>query len=211
MRLNAPVTKLESTAAARSRGRRRRRDVSSAAAVISSLPLRTTSDRRPGRCRPTCATPAAACATATSSPSSLVIDGADLFPDNWIYIHEPDVSVGRIQNFRSWSPWMVPNDHEACDRPRVLLLRGRRAVDHGRTRTLVELATRELEQTRAGRPARRSSAATSSACHKAYPVYDAEYAGRVADDPRLARRRSRTSSRSGATACTATTTRITRC
>src|SRR3712207_5478440 len=40
---------------------------------------------------------------------ALVIDGEDPFPDNWIYIHEPGVEVGRIQNFRSWSPWMVPD------------------------------------------------------------------------------------------------------
>ena len=44
---------------------------------------------------------------------ALVIDGEDLFPDNWIYIHEPGVRVGRIQNFRSWSPWMVPDPSKA--------------------------------------------------------------------------------------------------
>jgi protoporphyrinogen oxidase len=31
----------------------------------------------------------------------------DVFPDNWIYVHTPDVRVGRIQNFRNWSPEMV--------------------------------------------------------------------------------------------------------
>src|ERR671933_1266947 len=45
---------------------------------------------------------------------ALVLDGEDLFPDNWIYIHEPSVRVGRIQNFRSWSPWMVPDPSKAC-------------------------------------------------------------------------------------------------
>ncbi len=34
---------------------------------------------------------------------------ADLFPDNWIYIHDPSVQVGRIQNFGNWSPAMVPD------------------------------------------------------------------------------------------------------
>jgi protoporphyrinogen oxidase len=29
------------------------------------------------------------------------------FPDNWIYIHSPEVEVGRIQNFGSWSPYLV--------------------------------------------------------------------------------------------------------
>jgi protoporphyrinogen oxidase len=40
---------------------------------------------------------------------ALIIDQADMFPDNWIYIHEPRVKVGRIQNFKNWSPAMVPD------------------------------------------------------------------------------------------------------
>jgi protoporphyrinogen oxidase len=38
----------------------------------------------------------------------------DMFPDNWIYIHDSKVKVGRIQNFRSWSPEMVPDAGVAC-------------------------------------------------------------------------------------------------
>ena len=33
-------------------------------------------------------------------------DGAPL-KDNWIYIQEPDVKVGRLQIFNNWSPWLV--------------------------------------------------------------------------------------------------------
>ena len=40
---------------------------------------------------------------------ALIVDGADLFPDNWIYIHDARVKVGRIQNFKNWSPDMVPD------------------------------------------------------------------------------------------------------
>jgi protoporphyrinogen oxidase len=39
---------------------------------------------------------------------TLVLDHPDPFPDNWIYIHSPEVRVGRIQNFRAWSAEMVP-------------------------------------------------------------------------------------------------------
>jgi protoporphyrinogen oxidase len=39
---------------------------------------------------------------------ALMVKKPDLFPDNWIYIHDPSVKVGRVQNFRSWSPEMVP-------------------------------------------------------------------------------------------------------
>ncbi len=39
---------------------------------------------------------------------AVMVKKPDLFPDNWIYIHDPSVQVGRVQNFRSWSPEMVP-------------------------------------------------------------------------------------------------------
>jgi protoporphyrinogen oxidase len=39
---------------------------------------------------------------------ALMVKKPDLFADNWIYIHDPAVKVGRVQNFRSWSPEMVP-------------------------------------------------------------------------------------------------------
>ncbi len=39
---------------------------------------------------------------------ALMVQKPNLFPDNWIYIHDPAVQVGRVQNFRSWSPEMVP-------------------------------------------------------------------------------------------------------
>jgi protoporphyrinogen oxidase len=39
----------------------------------------------------------------------LIVNRPDLFPDNWIYVHSSEVTVGRIQNFKSWSPDMVPD------------------------------------------------------------------------------------------------------
>ena len=39
----------------------------------------------------------------------LIVDRAETFPDNWIYIHEPEVKLGRVQNFKNWSPDMVPD------------------------------------------------------------------------------------------------------
>jgi protoporphyrinogen oxidase len=40
---------------------------------------------------------------------ALMIDKPDVFADNWIYIHDPSVKVGRVQNFGSWSPEMAPD------------------------------------------------------------------------------------------------------
>jgi protoporphyrinogen oxidase len=45
---------------------------------------------------------------------ALVIGNPEVFPDNWIYIHAPEVRMGRIQNFKSWSPEMVPDPNCAC-------------------------------------------------------------------------------------------------
>jgi protoporphyrinogen oxidase len=38
---------------------------------------------------------------------ALILDREEVFPDQWIYIHDPEVRVGRIQNFKNWSPEMV--------------------------------------------------------------------------------------------------------
>lgn len=40
---------------------------------------------------------------------NLIIDNPNLFPDNWIYVHDPIVELGRIQNYKNWSPEMVPD------------------------------------------------------------------------------------------------------
>jgi protoporphyrinogen oxidase len=45
---------------------------------------------------------------------ALIIDKPALFPDNWIYVHDPSVRLGRIQNFKNWSPEMVPDSRMTC-------------------------------------------------------------------------------------------------
>lgn len=40
---------------------------------------------------------------------ALIVNQKELFPDNWIYVHSPEVRVGRIQNFKNWSPDMIPD------------------------------------------------------------------------------------------------------
>jgi protoporphyrinogen oxidase len=45
---------------------------------------------------------------------ALIARSSKDFPDNWIYIHDPSVKVGRVQNFRSWSPELVPEEGMTC-------------------------------------------------------------------------------------------------
>ena len=108
---------------------------------------------------------------------SLVLDGDDLFPDNWIYIHEPGVRVGRIQNFRSWSPWMVPDPSKACIGMEYFCFAGDDLWEMADD-DLVALAIAELEQLGlARRDALQFGFATR--VPKAYPMYDTDYAARV--------------------------------
>jgi len=46
--------------------------------------------------------------------AALILDRPSPFPDQWIYIHEPQVRVGRIQNYGNWSPHMVPDEDKCC-------------------------------------------------------------------------------------------------
>jgi protoporphyrinogen oxidase len=108
---------------------------------------------------------------------ALVVDGTDLFPDNWIYIHDPEVRVGRIQNYRSWSPWMVPDPDKACVGLEYFCFAGDDlwTMDD---EALVELASLELERLGLA-PRVKVERGFAIRVPKAYPIYDADYAGRV--------------------------------
>jgi len=45
---------------------------------------------------------------------ALMVKQDKLFPDNWIYVHDPSVKLGRIQNFNNWSPFLVPTPNVTC-------------------------------------------------------------------------------------------------
>ncbi|HXS44391.1 MAG TPA: FAD-dependent oxidoreductase, partial [Solirubrobacteraceae bacterium] len=148
------------------------------AAVISSLPLAATVALADPGPAPEIVAAARGLRYRDFLTVALVLDGEDLFPDNWIYIHEPDVHVGRIQNYRSWSPWMVPDPDSACVGLEYFCFRG----DELWTMTddeLVALATEELASLGLAAPelVRRGHVVRVPL---AYPMYDAEYAERVA-------------------------------
>jgi protoporphyrinogen oxidase len=104
---------------------------------------------------------------------ALVVDKPDLFPDNWIYIHEPSVKVGRIQNFRSWSPEMVPDAKRACLGFEYFCFEGD-GLWTSPDANLVALAKKELAILGLA-----AEADVTDGCvvrqKKAYPVYDEGY------------------------------------
>ena len=108
---------------------------------------------------------------------ALMVEGEDLFPDNWIYIHDSKVKVGRVQNFRSWSPEMIPDADMACVGLEYFCFEGDGLWSMSDD-DLVALATDEMEilglvdrrKVKSGAVVRQE---------KAYPVYDEDYAANV--------------------------------
>lgn len=104
---------------------------------------------------------------------TLILDQKDPFPDNWIYIHSPEVKVGRIQNFRSWSEAMVPHPDHASIGMEYFCHRGD-GLWTSTDEELIALATRELGELNLSQ-ADRVIDGTVIRQPKAYPVYDADY------------------------------------
>ncbi len=104
---------------------------------------------------------------------TLILDDADPFPDNWIYIHEPEVEVGRIQNFRAWSKEMVPNADTSSIGMEYFSNVGSELWEMSDA-ALIEKASVELETLGLSTKARVIDGAIIRQ-PKAYPVYDENY------------------------------------
>jgi protoporphyrinogen oxidase len=107
----------------------------------------------------------------------LIIDEDHSFPDNWIYIHSPDVQVGRIQNFKNWSPAMLPDQTKTSLGMEYFCNVGD-SLWSMPDDALVKLATKEL-----GELGLVNTANVIDGCVlrqlKAYPVYDGTYRGHL--------------------------------
>jgi protoporphyrinogen oxidase len=108
---------------------------------------------------------------------ALMIRSEDLFPDNWIYIHDSKVKVGRVQNFRSWSPEMVPDPAIACVGLEYFCFEGD-GLWSSTDEDLVALATQEMVQLGLVQ-AKDVVGGAVVRQEKAYPVYDETYAANV--------------------------------
>ncbi len=104
----------------------------------------------------------------------LILDKPNLFDDNWIYIHSPEVKVGRIQNFSNWSPYMIADPNTTSLGLEYFCTEGDplwRTPDA----ELIALGKRELEQIGLTFGANVIDGTVVRQL-KAYPVYDAVYA-----------------------------------
>jgi protoporphyrinogen oxidase len=107
----------------------------------------------------------------------LILKDKKQFDDNWIYIHDPKVDVGRIQNFKSWSPEMVPDPSMCCYGMEYFCFEGDNiwasddaALIQKATRELVHIGLANAEDILDGCVVRQP---------KAYPVYDDVYKDNV--------------------------------
>ena len=109
---------------------------------------------------------------------TLILNDGDPFPDDWIYIHAPEVKVGRIQNFRAWSEDMVPDPNTASIGMEYFCQEGDGLWNMDRD-ALVALATSELVELGLSR---RDAIVDGTVIRqpKAYPVYDADYSDALA-------------------------------
>jgi protoporphyrinogen oxidase len=108
---------------------------------------------------------------------SLIIDRKDVVPDNWIYVHEPSVRVGRIQNFKNWSPAMVPDPNKTCLGMEYFVFENDDLWSSPDER-LLQLARREIAELGLAQ-AEEIQDGVVVRTQKAYPMYDAGWADQV--------------------------------
>ncbi|MDQ4123531.1 MAG: NAD(P)/FAD-dependent oxidoreductase [Acidobacteriota bacterium] len=108
---------------------------------------------------------------------ALIIKDREQFSDNWIYIHDPNVKVGRIQNFKSWSPEMVPNPELSCYGLEYFCFEGD-GLWSSTDEQLLQLAKSEIEKIGLAKAVDVVDGCVVRQA-KAYPIYDDEYAAHV--------------------------------
>jgi len=143
--------------------------------VISSAPLRELiSAIHP---LPSCADAAKKLRYRDFLTITLILKDRQLFDDNWIYIHDPSVKVGRIQNFKSYSPQMVPNPSLCCYGLEYFCFEGD-GLWTSSDEELIRLAKMELEKLKLAYPGDVMDGCVVRQ-PKAYPVYDENYMDHV--------------------------------
>lgn len=109
---------------------------------------------------------------------ALIMRDRDCFDDHWIYVQDPGVRVGRIQNYKAWSPEMVPDPDHCCYGLEYFCFEGDGLWESSDT-DLIQLAINEIHNLGL---ADRSDFKDGCVVRqpKAYPVYDGDYATHVA-------------------------------
>jgi protoporphyrinogen oxidase len=108
---------------------------------------------------------------------ALVVPQKHSFSDNWIYVHDPEVEVGRVQNYGSWSPFMV-KEGRTCLGLEFFVNEGD-AMWTKSDADLIEQGKRELCKLGLIDDVSNVEAGYVVRMPKAYPVYDEHYQAHV--------------------------------
>jgi protoporphyrinogen oxidase len=108
---------------------------------------------------------------------SLIVNRKEVMPDNWIYVHDPGVRVGRIQNFKNWSAAMVPDPSKTCLGMEYFAFE-KEAFWARSDQELIELAKNELAYLGLARCDEIEDGAVVR-MPKAYPIYNGGWAESV--------------------------------
>jgi protoporphyrinogen oxidase len=103
----------------------------------------------------------------------LIVNRKDLFDDNWIYVHDPEVEVGRIQNYKNWSPFMVPEENKSSLGLEYFCNEGDELWSMSDEK-LVELGKAEIEKVGLAKSSEVIGGSVFRV-EKSYPVYDSNY------------------------------------
>ncbi len=148
-----------------------------AAQVISTLPIRNLVAMLSPRVPEVVLTAASDLNYRDFIVVALMLKRSHLFPDNWIYVHDPAVHVGRIQNYANWSPEMTPDPTMTCLGLEYFCHEGD-GIWNRTDADLIALARRELAHLGLADAESITDGAVIRA-PKAYPVYDAGYRERL--------------------------------
>ncbi len=109
---------------------------------------------------------------------ALILKNRPTFPDQWLYIHDPDLKVGRIQNFKKWSPAMLDGSGRLCYGMEYFCSQND-ALWNLPDQDLITFATEELIQLQLA-----DEGDVVDGCvvrqANAYPVYDKNYQKQIA-------------------------------
>lgn len=108
---------------------------------------------------------------------ALMVRRSGLFPDNWIYVHDPGVKLGRIQNFNNWSAEMIPEEGVTCLGLEYFCFEGDGLWTMA-DENLIALGKMEIDQLGLVNADEIFDGAVVR-MPKAYPVYDDDYQGAV--------------------------------
>ncbi|MEO1434336.1 MAG: FAD-dependent oxidoreductase [Bacteroidota bacterium] len=77
----------------------------------------------------------------------LKVEGQDLFPDNWLYVHSPELRMGRVTNFRNWVPQLYGDESSTILCLEYWCYREEDEFWKWDDQKLIELAKDEIRQT----------------------------------------------------------------